>query len=62
MHVQSDTLILTDIFENFRNICLEIYELVLAPLLTTLRLAWQAALLWSFTKVKLDLLGDINML
>ena len=62
LHVQSDTLILTDIFENFRNICLEIYELVLAPLLTTLRLAWQAALLWSFTKVKLDLLGDINML
>ena len=27
LNVQSDTLLLADIFENFRNICLEIYEL-----------------------------------
>ena len=27
LYVQSDTLLLTDIFENFRNKCIEIYEL-----------------------------------
>ena len=26
-YVQSDTLLLADVFENFRNMCLEIYEL-----------------------------------
>ena len=27
LYVQSDTLLIADVFENFRNICLEIYEL-----------------------------------
>ena len=27
LDVQSDTLLLADVFENFRNMCLEIYEL-----------------------------------
>ena len=27
LYVQSDTLLLTDVFENFQNSCLEIYEL-----------------------------------
>ena len=27
LYVQSDTLLLADVFENFRNMCLEIYEL-----------------------------------
>ena len=27
LHVQSDTLLLADVFENFRNKCIEIYEL-----------------------------------
>ena len=27
LYVQSDTSLLTDVFENFRNMCLEIYEL-----------------------------------
>ena len=26
LHVQNDTLILPDVFENFRNMCFEIYE------------------------------------
>ena len=27
LHVQTDTLLLADLFENFRNMCLDIYEL-----------------------------------
>ena len=27
LHVQSETLLLADAFENFRNMCLEIYEI-----------------------------------
>ena len=27
LYIQSDTLMLADVFENFRNMCLEIYEL-----------------------------------
>ena len=60
MYVQSDTLLLADVFENFQNICLEIYGLDPARFLTPPRLALQAAL--KKTKVKLGLLTDINML
>ena len=40
-------------------ICLEIYELDPAKFLSTPRLAWEVAL--KKTKLKLDLLTDINM-
>ena len=60
LNVQSDTLLLADVFENFRNMCLEIYELDSARFLTVPGLAWEAAL--KKTKVKLDLLTDIDML
>ena len=30
LHVQSNTLLLVDLFENFRNMCLKIYKLDLA--------------------------------
>ena len=33
LYVQSDTLLFADVFQNFRNICLEIYELHPAPFL-----------------------------
>ena len=39
LHVQSDTLLLVDVFENFRNMCLEIYELVSAKFLSAPGLA-----------------------
>ena len=51
---------LTDVFENFRNMCLEIYEPDSAKFLPALALAWKTAL--KNTKVKLDLLTDIDML
>ena len=60
MYVQSDTLLLVGIFENFRNMCLEIYELDPGKYLSAPGLSWQAAL--KQTEVKLDLLTDIDML
>ena len=60
LYVQSNTLLFADVFENFRNMCLEIYELYPAKIFSAPGLAWQAAL--KKTKVKLDLLTDINML
>ena len=52
---------LADVFENFRNMCLEIYELDPAKLdLSAPGLTWQLA--FKKTKVKLDLLTDIDML
>ena len=44
LYVQSDTLLLGDVFENFRNMCLKIQELDLAKFLFVTGLAWQAAL------------------
>ena len=44
LYVQSDTLLLADVFENFTNMCLEIYELDPAKCLLAPGLAWQAAL------------------
>ena len=60
MHFQSDSLLLADVFENFRNMCPEIYELDPAKFISAPGLAWQAVL--KKTKVKLDLLTDIHML
>ena len=60
LYVQSDTLLLADVLENFRNMCLKIYELDPVKFLSNSGLAWEAAL--KNTKVKLDLLTDINML
>ena len=44
LHVQGDTLLLADIFESFRNKCLDIYELYPADFLSATRLVWQACL------------------
>ena len=38
-YVQSDTLLLADVFQNFRNTCLEIYELDPVKFLSAPRLA-----------------------
>ena len=60
LNVQIDTLLLADVFENFRNKCIEIYELDPAHFLSAPGLAWQACL--KKTGVKLELLTDIDML
>ena len=60
LHAQSDTLFLADVFENFRNKCLEIYELDPVYFVSTPGLAWQACL--KKTGVKLELITDYDML
>ena len=40
LYAQSDTLQLADVFENFRDKCLEIYQLDPAHFLSALGLAW----------------------
>ena len=51
---QSDTLLLADVFENFRNKCIEIHELDPTHFLSAPGLAWQACL--KMTGIKLGLL------
>ena len=60
LYLESDTLLFADVFQNFRRMCLEIYQLEFAKFLSVPVLAWQATL--KKTKVKLDLLADIDML
>ena len=44
LYVQSDTLLLSDVFENFRNMCLNIYKLDPIYFVSAPELAWQAFL------------------
>ena len=60
LYAQSDTLLLADVFENFRNMCLEIYELDPVYFVSAPGLAWQACL--KKTEVKLELLTDYDMI
>ena len=60
LYFQSNILLLANVFENFRKMYLEIYELDPAKSLSAPGLAWQAVL--KKTKVKLDFLTDIHML
>ena len=60
LYVQSDTLLLADVFENFQNTCLKVCELDPAHFLSLPGLAWQACL--KKTNVKLELLTDYDML
>ena len=60
LYVQSDTLLLADVIGNFRNKCIEIYELDPAHFLSAPGLAWKACLIK--TEVKLELLTNVDML
>ena len=60
LYVQNNTILLTIVFENFRNIPLKIYELEVPWFLTASGLAWKSAL--KETKVKFDWLTNISML
>ena len=56
----SDVLLIADVFENLRNICMNHYGLNPAWYFNAQCLPWDAAL--KITKVQLDLLSDSDML
>ena len=60
LYVRSDTLLLADIFEKFKQSCLKNYELDPAHFVSLPGLAWQACL--KKTNVELELLTDYDML
>ena len=60
LYVQRDTLLLADVFENFRKLCMKIYELDPAYFLSAPALAWDACL--KKTEAKLELLTLNDML
>ena len=59
-YLKTDVLLLADVFETFREMCLEHYKLDPAHFYSVPGLAWKAAL--KNTGVNLELLGDIDML
>ena len=59
LYVQSDTFLLPDVFENFKNMCLDIYGLDPVLFVSAPGLAWRAWL--KKTHVKLELLPDYDM-
>ena len=60
LYVKSNTLLLADVFENFRSKCIEIYELDPDHFLSAPELAWQACL--KKTEVELELITNVDML
>ena len=60
MYVQSETILLAGVFENFRNMCLQIYELYPIYFVSAPGLVRQACL--KKTGVKLELLTDYGMI
>jgi hypothetical protein len=59
LYLKTDILLLADIFQNFRELCLDYYDLDPAHCITLPSFAWNAALKKS--KIKLELLTDPNM-
>ena len=60
LYVRSDTLLLADVFENFRNACMKNYELDPAHVVSLTGLAWQACL--KKTKCRARVNSDDDML
>ena len=59
LYLQSDVLLLADVFENFRRTCLEYYKLDPCHYFKSPGLSWDAML--KMTDIKLELMTDIDM-
>ncbi|GFU14649.1 c2H2-type domain-containing protein [Nephila pilipes] len=59
LYVTSDVILLADVFQNFRQLCLNFYKLDPCHCYTAPGLAWQACLYMS--RVKLELFTDLDM-
>jgi hypothetical protein len=59
LYLGTDVLLLADVFEDFRRVCLENYRLDPAHYISAPVLSWDA--MFKRTGVKLDLLSDVNM-
>ena len=59
LYLKSDVLLLADVFENFRKVCLEYYKLDPCHYFTAPGLSWDACL--KMTGIELDLISDVDM-
>ena len=59
LYLESDILLLADVFDNFRRTCLEFYKLDPCHYFTSPGLSWDAML--KMTDIKLELMVDIDM-
>ena len=59
LYLQTDILLLTDVFENFRKTCLTYYKLDPLHYITSPGLAWDAML--KMTGINLELITDVDM-
>ena len=59
LYMETDTLLLSNVFQNYRKVILKHYELDPVHFLTAPSLSWSAGL--KYTKVKLEIPSDIDM-